>query len=235
MKSGQAGGIWVRVLLVLGAAAVLVGVALWLVQRQDSLATRLALAEEALTHEKTARQALEAELARARELYELVGSELSSRNEEFSKVLNRAVGGREAQLREIRNNLDELGSRLSQLRQELETLRAETEKTTSAVAAEVKSTRETVNLALTDLQGLRSRLEAAAEELSRRLERTPRPQPIEREWVLELDNVQTQRMSDLDKRLTGELGWLKGEVDRLRREVDALGHQLSRLETRRQP
>ncbi len=235
MKGGQGGGIVVRLLSAVVVTAVLAGAGLWLVHRQDGIAGRLVLVEEALERETEARRALEAELARARELYELVGSELSSRNEEFAKVLNRAVGGRETQLRDFRNQLDEMRTRLSQLRKELEALRAETEQSASAVSSEVNTIRDTVNLALTDLQGLRSRLEAAAEELSRRLERTPRPQPIEREWVLELDSVQTRRVGELDKRLTGELGWLKGEVDRLRREVDALGHQLSRLETRRQP
>lgn len=233
MKSDQRGGVLVRVLLSLGAIAVLVAAGLWLVYRQEELTGRLVLAEEALRREAAARQSLTSEVERARELYELVGSELSSRDEEFSKVLSRAVTGRDGQLTDVRRRLDSIDTVLGEFRHELEAIREESSHSAEELSARTAAVRDSVNLALTDLNSLRSRLEAAAEELSKQLQSLPKPEPLERQWVLELDSAQSRRISAIEKQVADDLVWLKAEIDRLRRDTDSLGHQLSRLESRR--
>lgn len=233
MHTDQRGGVLVRILLGLLVLGLLTGAGFWLVQRQDQLAGRLAMAEESLIRERSARQSLETELQRARELYELVGSELSTRDEEFSKVLTRAVSGREVQVAEVRRGLEELASTVVGLREQMGEFGRVSARLEADAAAGADRLDGSIREMREELTALRSKLEDSAEGLRKQIEGLPQPVPVDRQWILELDAAQAKRLSDFERQVTDDVGWIKAEIDRLRRETDNLNHQVNRLEARR--
>lgn len=217
----------------LGVIGLAAGGTLYLSSEIEELSSRVGQAEQALRQEEAARRGLEREVRRALELYQLVGSELADKNEEFSSVLARAMVSKDTEIAENRRLINGLMESLESVRISLGTRLEVGRIETQDLSQKLAELSTSVQLTDQRLQGIDRSILLMRREAEDSAQDEPDPEIPDKDWILAQKDEVRRQVEGLEAALEADLTWIRGEIERLRRETDDLGHSVSRLETRR--
>jgi chromosome segregation ATPase len=217
-------------LLVVGGFA---GLAAFVDYRVGDVSEEIASLERRLLVGETERRQLRSELARTLDLYEMVGSELAAKDEEFSTALGRAVVAKDEEIARTREVLDEVRQSVDRLAPALDEENRRRVAELARVEQAVRESRASIGAMEVSFEGLAGRIDTVGRELRAEIGRLDKALGEYRKALDDRDEAREEKVASLDGRMATELGWMQGELQRVRRQVDDLNHAVGRLEARR--
>jgi chromosome segregation ATPase len=233
MRQTDRGGAAIKLLVVLLVVGGFAGLGVFVDYRVGEVSEEIALLERRLLVGESERVQLRNELARALDLYELVGSELAAKDQEFSAALGRAVVAKDQEIAHTREVLDEVRRSAERLASKLDEESRRRDGELSRIEATVRESRELIGSMEESFAGLTSRIDTAGKELRTEIGRLDEALGKYRKSLDERSDEREERIASLEGRMATDLGWMQGELQRVRRQLDDLNHTVGRLEALR--
>ena len=229
-ERGTAVGNALWLLLIIAVGGGLFGYSAYQVTRQYELLDAL---QQDLIRESQERKGLESQVQRIEQLYELIGSELASKDERFGNVLSKAIDSKGEEIEEnkklleaTRNSMDRIAEALEEEISKRGSVAVQLKREIDECQKRIEQSSETLNTIADRIETMKAGMEAQLKDHAKDSE------SFQAGMKEEFDS-HSSSVSSLQEKVSGDLNWLQGEVQRLDRRIDDLNHELRRVESRR--
>ncbi len=233
MTNGERGSavtttLWLLLIIAVGGG--LFGYSAYQFTRQNKLFDEL---KQDINRESRERRGLEGQVQQIERLYELIGTELAGKDKKFSEVLSTAVDSKGEEIQENKKLLEETRNSMDRIAAALEDESSKRGSAADQLKREIEACQQHITQSTATLNTIAGRIETIKSQIEDELKGHSKESETVRTAILERVASQSSSISDLQTKVSGDLNWLRGEVQRLDRRIDDLNHEMRRVESRR--
>jgi len=217
-------------LLIIAVGGGLFGYSAYQFTRQNQLLDEL---KQDIHRESQERKGLEDQVQRIEQLYNLIGKDLAGKDKKFSEVLSTALDSKGEEIQENKQLLEETRNSMDRIAAALEDESSKRGSAADQLKHEIEGCQQRLAQSTAMLNTIAGRIETIKSQIEEELKSHSKDSETFQTAVLGRVASQSSSISDLQSKVSGDLNWLRGEVQRLDRRIDDLNHEMRRVESRR--